>query len=469
MSESLELTCGDAAAAMGGQLLAGDPDRLLDGVSIDTRTLRGGDLYFAIRGERLDGHAFVADAWMAGAGGIVVADPSAAVRPRDGAGAVVIVGETTRALQALAREVRRRSGARVVAITGSAGKTTTKEITAALLEAQYRVFRNVGNLNNHIGLPLSLLALRARPEVAVVELGMNHAGEISTLVRIAEPDVRVWTNVAPVHAAFFPSIGAIADAKAEIFEGAGPDSVLVTNANDIHIMERVARFAGRVITFGVDVDAGVRASNVEELGLAGMRALVATPQGEITLTTPLLGHGNLANVLAATAVAQLFEVPLAAIAARVATLRPASRRGEVRQLGGGVVVIDDSYNSNPVALQRALAVLRREGQGRRRIAVLGEMRELGAAAVELHEACGRAAAEAGVDLLFTVGGDAAEALGQAAIAAGLLPDHVHHFATSEEAAAFVVRWVAPGDLVLVKGSRGTRTDLVVDRLAGELG
>lgn len=469
MPESLELTCGEAAAAMRGLLLAGDPDRPLDGVSIDTRTLRHGDWYFAIRGERLDGHAFVDDAWAAGAGGIVVEDWNAAGRPRDGAGAVVIVGDTTLALQTLARHVRRRSGARVVAITGSAGKTTTKEVTAALLEAHYRVFRNVGNLNNHIGLPLSLLALRARPEVAVVELGMNHAGEISTLVHIAEPEVRVWTNVAPVHAAFFPSIGAIADAKAEIFEGAGPDSVLVTNANDTHIMERVPRFAGRVITFGIDVEADVRASQVEELGLAGMRAHVTTPAGDVTLTTPLLGQGNLANVLAATAVAQSFDVPLAAIAARVATLRPASRRGEVRRLGGGVVVIDDSYNSNPVALQRALAVLRRAGHGRRRIAVLGEMRELGATAIELHEACGRSAAEAGVELLVTVGGAAAEALGRAAIAGGLLPERVHHFATSEEAAEQVVRWVAPGDLVLVKGSRGTRTDLVVDRLAGELG
>ena len=150
--------------------------------------------------------------------------------------------------------MRRRSGTRVVAITGSAGKTTTKEVTAALLEAHYRVFRNVGNLNNHIGLPLSLLALRARPEVAVVELGMNHAGEISTLVGIAEPDVRVWTNVAPVHAAFFASVDAIADAKAEIFEGAAAASLLVTNADDPRIMDARRRFAGRVVTFGIDVD-----------------------------------------------------------------------------------------------------------------------------------------------------------------------------------------------------------------------
>ena len=245
------------------------------------------------------------------------------------AGAVVIrVDDTTEALQDVAHEVRRRSGARVVAITGSAGKTTTKEVAAEFLSSRHRVFRNKGNLNNHIGLPLSLLELRARPEIAVVELGMNHPGEIRTLVGIAEPDVRVWTNVGDAHLGFFESADAIADAKAEILDGADADDVLVANANDARVMRRAEWFLGRVVTFGIDTDADVSAASVEHRGLAGTSAELRTPAGSATLVTPLLGLGNLSNVLAATAVAIQFDIPVSQIVeTRVTTAAgDASRR-----------------------------------------------------------------------------------------------------------------------------------------------
>jgi len=379
-----------------------------------------------------------------------------------GSAVVIEVDDTTAALQALGRAVRRASGAKVVAITGSAGKTTTKELTAQFLSARYRVIRNLGNLNNHIGLPLSLIELRHRPEIAVVELGMNHAGEIRTLVNIAEPDVRVWTNVGEAHLGFFASVDAIADAKAEILEGAGPATLLVANGDDARIRDRVARFRGRVTTFAVECDADVRATSVEDRGIDGVRAAVATPRGSFALEMPLVGRGNLLNALAATGVAIHFEVPVEAIAAAAKQVQPPAHRGDVVRLLSGVTVVDDSYNANPAAMLGALDVVR-HSTAKRKIAVLGEMLELGDASPALHARVGRAAARV-VGLLFTVGSGAADAMARAAIDAGLPSGAVRHLATSDEAADAVASMVEAGDLVLVKGSRGIRTDKVVARL-----
>ncbi|HXI31688.1 MAG TPA: UDP-N-acetylmuramoyl-tripeptide--D-alanyl-D-alanine ligase [Vicinamibacterales bacterium] len=469
---AIPLTAASVAAAAGGAVVAGDPGQAFDGVSIDTRTLRRGELFVAIRGERFDGAEFVDAAIDAGAAGVVIDGHNATAvaerRGSDGRIAVVGVNDTTIALQALARAIRRESGAKVVAITGSAGKTTTKEVTAELLHARYRVIRNRGNFNNHIGLPLSLIELRQKPEIAVVELGMNHAGEISTLVRIAEPDVRVWTNVGEAHLGFFASLDAIADAKAEILEAARPSDLLVANADDARIAARMPAFPGRVTTFGIDRDADVRADQVVDRGIEGTSARVTTPRGEVELTTPLVGRGNLANVLAATAVALEFGVPLADIARKAAALRPASHRGEIVRLAQGVTLIDDSYNANPTATKRAIEVLA-GSRASRRIAVIGEMLELGDHAEELHADVGRAAAQAGLDALIAVGGGPARALADAAITAGMPAAAVRHVATSDDAADAAAALLRAGDLVLVKGSRGIRTDRVVERLKSAWG
>jgi UDP-N-acetylmuramoyl-tripeptide--D-alanyl-D-alanine ligase len=461
------------ASVTGGAIVAGDPARTFSSVSIDTRTLAPGAVYVAIRGERFDGGDFTDAAIAAGAAGVMVARSAAAdgsakaVAERSPSTVVIEVEDTTAALQAIGQAVRRASGAKVVAITGSAGKTTTKEITAEFLGSRYRVMRNKGNFNNHIGLPLSLIALSERPEIAVVELGMNHTGEISTLVAVAEPDVRVWTNVGEAHIGFFESVDAIADAKAEILEGATASTLLVANADDARVVSRTATFAGRVVTFGTDANADVRAAAIVERGIDGMTARVTTPRGAFDLATPLVGRANLSNILAATAVAIEFDVPLDVIAAKAAALRPAAHRGEVLRLRDGITVIDDSYNANPTATRRALDVLAGSATAARRVAVLGEMRELGDHAVALHEDVGRAAAAARVDVLLTVGGVPAAAMAAAAIAAGLPSERVRHFPTSEETAEAAAALIQPGDLVLVKGSRGVRTDRVVDRLKAE--
>jgi UDP-N-acetylmuramoyl-tripeptide--D-alanyl-D-alanine ligase len=447
---------------MQGRVVAGDPAVEPTGFSIDSRAIGPGQAFFAIVAAR-DGHQFAGDAVARGAS-VVVASRDLDL-PTLAPAAVVQVVETTRALQDLGRAVRRQSAAKVVAITGSAGKTTTKETIAALLEGTFTVVKNPGNLNNHLGLPLSLLELRHGADVAVMELGMNHAGEIRVLVGLAEPDVRVWTNVGDAHIGNFGSADAIAAAKAEILEGAGRDAVFVANADDPRVMRYAAGFPGRVVTFGYAEGADVRAVDVVELGLGGMQATLKTHAAEHRLTVPLLGHGNLANVLCAIAVASELGVPLADVVIRVARLAPARRRGEVRVLGRGVTVVDDSYNSSPSALRRSLETLARERTAGRRVAVLGEMLELGDLSMALHQECGRVAAGAGLGLLVTVGGAPAEALGRTAVDAGMSAAAVRHAATSVEAADLVARLVTPGDVVLVKGSRGVKTDLVVDRLA----
>jgi UDP-N-acetylmuramoyl-tripeptide--D-alanyl-D-alanine ligase len=275
----------------------------------------------------------------------------------------------------------------------------------------------------------------------------------------------VWTNVGDAHLGFFASPDAIADAKAEILEGAGPDDLVVANADDPRIMARVRGFKGRILTFGLSAESDVHASGVQDRGLDGMAATVSAGGASAHVSTPLLGTGNLYNLLAAAAVATSLDVPLGDIAARAATLAPAAHRGELLRLPGGVTLIDDSYS--PSALRRSLETVRAASGSARKVAVLGEMLELGEHAVRLHETCGRAAAEAGLDLLIAVGGAPAERLAAAARAAGMAPDAVSYVRSSETAADLALRKVRPGDLVLVKGSHGIRTDVVVEQLKVE--
>ena len=450
---------------MNGRLVAGDDDRYVTGFSIDSRTLASGDLFFAIVATR-DGHEFAGAASRRRAAGIVVSKPVAL--GDDNESFVVEVPDTTKALQDLARYVRRESGAKVVAITGSAGKTTTKDTIAEFIGAKYRVVKNTGNLNNHLGLPLSLLELRHGADVAVMELGMNHAGEIRTLVGVATPEVRVWTNVGEAHIGHFGSTGAIADAKGEILEDATPDTLLVANADDPLVMARVPAFAGRIVTFGTSERADVRAVDVEDLGLDGSRARLVTAAGQRQLAVPLLGRGHLMNVLAATATALELGVDLDTIVDAAAKLKPSSKRGAILKLPKGVTVIDDSYNSSPSALRRSLEVIA-HSWATRRIAVVGEMLELGELSTPLHQECGRTAAASRLWRLVTIGGDPARALGAAAIDAGMPRPSVIHFDSSIAAAPAVSAMVTSGDVVLVKGSRGTRTDLVVERLTAVFG
>jgi UDP-N-acetylmuramoyl-tripeptide--D-alanyl-D-alanine ligase len=465
-SSPVPLTAGQVAEAAGGRLREGRPEARIGGFSTDSRRIAPGQLFIALGGDRFDGARFATASLEAGACGVLV-PPGTVVGTGRGEAVVIEADDTLLALQRLARFVRRASGARVVAITGSAGKTSTKEAAATFLAARYRVYRNAGNLNNHIGLPLSLLDLAERPEVAVVELGMNHAGEIRRLVELAEPEVRVWTNLGDAHLGHFASVDALAAAKAELLEGAGPDTRFIANFDDPRVMAHAAGFAGSTTTFGLGAGANVRAVEVSARGLAGTSARLETPVGQARLLVPMPGRGPLMNVLAATAIALVFEVPLGAIVERAATLTSAPRRGEVVALGKGLTLVDDSYNSSPSALALALDALVAATPTGRRVAVLGEMRELGDLSVALHEESGRRVAASGVDVLVAVGGVPARALADAAVAAGMPAARVSRFETSEQAGPAVAALLRPGDVVLVKGSRGTRTDIVADRVKAE--
>ncbi|MFY9609571.1 MAG: UDP-N-acetylmuramoyl-tripeptide--D-alanyl-D-alanine ligase, partial [Blastocatellia bacterium] len=443
------------------------------GYSIDSRATRAGDLFFAIKGENYDGHRFVEDALRRGALGAVVTSEFLASTSIDyiGAGAWLLpVADTLEALQAIAASIRRSWRGREVAITGSAGKTSTKELTASALARIGRVNKTTGNLNNEYGLPLSILKMESDGshatdfDYAVLEMGMNHKGEIARLARIAPPDVGVVINVAPVHLEFFSSIEEIADAKAELVLGIKSSGVVVLNADD----DLVARMKGlrtdiRVITFGIDREADVRARRLEDQGLGGTRFALETPRGQVNVTLPLAGRHQVYNALAAAAVADLYETPFEAIAAAFGEASSPKMRGEVLRFASGVTLVDDSYNSNPRAFVEMVGTIATARGFKRRIVVAGEMLELGETGAELHRATGRRVAELGIDLLIGIRGLASELI-DGAREAGMSAESAVFCETPQEAAEIVAREARPGDLMLVKGSRGVMTEGVVERM-----
>ncbi len=453
------LRLDDIARTTGGTILQGSPALAFDRFGIDSRLAAAGELFFAVPGTR-DGHDFVLAAAAAGAAGAVVARPVPGAPPGFG---LVLVPDTVAALQTLAREVLRRRPVKVVGITGSVGKTTTKEFTAALLAPRFRVLKSEGNFNNHLGLALSLLRLGPDHDAAVLEMGMSAPGEIRLLTRIAPPDVAVVTNVSPVHLQFFRSLDEIALAKKEILDGAGPGATAVLNADDPLVVRIAAGFAGRRLTFGRNPGADIRAEAVTPKGYAGFEIDLRYGEERGRIRFPFVNEAAVADFLAAAAVAHALGLRLDEIAPAAESLRPAAGRGLLVEAPGGVRIYDDSYNSNPRALEAALRSLAALPAGRK-VAVLADMLELGAGEREFHRAAGEAVARGGWDVLVAVGPLAA-LIAEGAVAAGLDPAAVHRFPGSGAAAAAVADIVRDGDLVLVKGSRGMKTEAIVAALA----
>ena len=449
----MKLQLRDIAQWMGADLRTpeGDPsEQPATGYSIDTRTVAPGDLFFAVRGERFDAHAFVPAALERGARAAVVSRSKAA----DFLGvahthALLLVDDPLVALQTLATAVRRHWNKRVVAVTGSAGKTTTKEAVAEILSARLNVLRSHGNLNNEFGMPLQLLKLEPEHEIAVVEMGMSHTGEIAALGRIAHPDWGVITNVGSAHAQNFSDGAAgIARAKYELVQSLPASGVAFLNCDDPYVGQFGRDFHGRSIYFGVGPCADPRASDVEELGAEGVRFQVTAGEEKASVTLALLGRHNVWNAMAAIAVGLEAGIPLAACAAAAGRLRPPDKRGEVLQIAGATV-INDCYNSNPEALKSMIATLAAM-PAKRRILIAGEMLELGKDAASLHAGCGTAAAEKGIDLIIGVRGNAQHIV-DAARKAGAL---ALFLASPLEAGEWLKAELRQGDAVVLKASRG---------------
>ena len=433
-------------------------DELAQGYSIDSRTVKAGELFFAVKGERLDGHDFVTAALEKGVAAAVVRKDQLDRYPNKSR--LLAVDDTLVALQTLATAVRKVWGKPLVGVTGSAGKTTTKEAVAHVLSTHWHVLKSEGNFNNHFGLPLMLLKLEPGHDVAVIEMGMSHAGEIRALAKIAQPEIGVVTNVAPVHLEFFDSIAGIARAKYELIESLPATGIAVLNADDEYVSQFGRGFKGKVITYGTKATADVRAENAQTCGTEGSEFDVVLACGPEAAREharlPLVGDHNILNALAAVAVGLARGLKPSEAVAALATLAPPDKRGQVLQLGN-ITVINDCYNSNPKALHAMVDALAAMKAGRR-IVVAGEMLELGPAGELMHRAAGQHIAEKKIDVLLGVRG-LAQAMVAGAQQAGT---HAEFVTTPEEAGEWLARETRDGDVVLLKASRGVKLEKALE-------
>jgi UDP-N-acetylmuramoyl-tripeptide--D-alanyl-D-alanine ligase len=456
-------TVEEVARAVGGRIAAGDPEAVIDGAAIDSRAVRGGEVFFAFGGAHTDGHRFVPDALARGAVAAIVQEDLSST-----SGALIRVDDTFQALHDLARFARTRTPERLVGITGSAGKTTTKELLAAILASRFRTHWTPGNLNNLYGFPLSLLNVPDGTQWMVAEMGMSTPGELHQLSLLGRPDAAVFTVVRPVHLEFFGTLQAIAEAKSEILAGLSADGFIVANADDPEVTRISLRHGARVVWYGLGAEhAEVRGRHIvpEPSGAVGSRFELTAGGGDriqaVEVRLPLHGLYNVENCVAAAACAWALGLSLDEIAAAMAGVKPASMRGVVHRTEAGFLLIDDSYNSNPDAVGKALESAA-AFPAERRIAVLGDMLELGPEGPRFHREAGERAAELGFAPVIGVGELSRDLVAGAGPGALWLPD-------AEAAAEWASGQIRRGDVVLVKGSRSVKLDRVVRRLLGESG
>ena len=432
-----------------GAAVVGDAATVVTGVATDSRAVRPGHLFVALPGERVDGHEFVPDAAGAGAAAALVG------RPIGFPIAQLVVGDPLAALQAIAAGERAAAAWRLAGVTGSLGKTTTKDFLAALLGTTFPVGATAGSRNSQAGFPAEVCNQRDDIDWMVAELGMSRAGELDRLGRVARPDALVYTVIAPVHIEFFASIEGIAEAKAELIPHLAPDGVLVLNLADRRVAALAPRFGGRVLGYGAPGRSDLWIEGYVSRGLRGSAFRLRGADRAVEVEWTIAGRHQADNLLAAACCAMALGVPPHRVGPCAAALRPARHRGEVHDLGGRVTVVDDSYNASPQAVLRMLDLLA-ETEGRK-VAVLGEMLELGEGSMSYHRDVGERAG-AVCDLVVTVGGEPAAALARAAHAVS------HHVSAAAAAARLLPALLRAGDVVLVKGSRGIGLDRVVDAL-----
>ena len=431
-----------------------DREAVAQGYSIDSRTIQPGQLFFAVKGERMDGHDFVGQALEKGATAAVIRKDQFTrytVKTR-----LMTVDDTLSGLQTVASAVRRLWGKPLIGVTGSTGKTTTKEAIAQVLSTRFRVLKSEGNFNNHFGLPLTLLKIEPEHDLAVIELGMSHAGEIAALARIAQPEIGVVTNVAPVHLEFFDSVAGIARAKYELVEALPASGTAVLSADDEYVSQFGRDFRGKVVLYGLRASADVRAESIQSQGSEGSTFDVVVGGCREKAVLHLLGTHNIYNALAAVAVGLERGLSPSEAVAALSSLVPADKRGQVVKLGN-ITIINDCYNCNPKALEamvEALAAM----PAKRRIVVTGAMLELGPAGDDLHRQAGEHIAKNKIDVLLGVRGQAQQTV-EAARQSGMRAEFV---ATPEEAGEWLARETRDGDVVLLKASRGVELERALE-------
>jgi len=464
---SVPFTARQAAAWTGGEVVRGDAETRFTGACIDTRTVTSGQLFIAIVGPNHDAHGFLAQAATAGASGLLVERGRAPHGDLAPDLPIIAVNDTTRALGSLARGHRAAFDGPLIAITGSNGKTTTKEMCAAILSVAGPCLKNAGNLNNQFGLPLTLLRRESEHRTVVVELGMNHRGEIAALVDIARPSVGVITNVGTAHIEHLGSTDEIALEKGDLVAGLADDATAVLNADDPLVAAQATRTAARVMFYGTGSLAEVRAENATEVGNRGYAFDLVTPSGRERAQVAGLGATAWKNALAAASGALAAGVPLSEIVTGLARYRPVVGRLAPIALPTGAELIDDTYNANPQSMAVALQLLAERAPGGRRIAVIGDMGELGDTAHGAHRDAGRQVAGLGIDFLFTLG-LRADDVADGAVSAGMPSERVCVCRDHEEVATRVNAIVRADDCVLVKGSRAMKMERIVELLTARV-
>lgn len=442
----------------------GEPSQKFKGVSIDSRTLKPGELFFCIQGDRFDGHKFLNDAVEKKAAGVVISDrekiTGSLLQHTDLF--AVIVPDTTHALQELAGYHRNRFTPHMIGVTGTNGKSTTKEMIASVLKMRYPTLKTEGNLNNHIGLPLTLLGLKPSHEAAVVEMGMSAAGEIKRLAEIAKPRIGVITNISQAHMLQLKTLKDIQAAKGELFQSLSEESTAVVNADDPLVYELAEKLRAGVITFGINNEANVRATDIRANEDAGYDFTLNVWDKAIAVHLPFLGRFNIYNALAAAAVGHALDISLEEIKTGLGVKHKLSQRGEAVRYGN-IEVLNDTYNANPQSMREAMQTLKEYPTEGRKFLVIGDMLELGEGEQSAHQQLGNEAAGYGFDYLITVG-ELAGLAGNAAVESGMAKDRVHCFDIHRAAAEFLKTAIQPGDCLLFKGSRGSHMETVLEGL-----
>ncbi len=465
---SPQLTLKEVIMATGATVLAGGQDTVFHGVCTDSRQLKGGNLFVALKGDNFDGHDFAQKALELGAAGIMISDAVKADWKGAGSAAVIKVADTLTALGDLAHYWRSRFFVPVIGLTGSSGKTTTKEIMASIISRQKNVLKTEGNLNNLIGLPQTIFRFNDDHEAAILEMGTNMPGEIKRLTQIAAPDIGLITNIGPAHLAGLISIEGVRKEKGDLFAYMDKNGTAVFNLDDENIRIISDGWKGRRVTFSMTSDADVRLAKMEKSNARGMSLKLIIAGKEHKVEMKIAGTHNVYNALAAAATALALQIDVENIIAGLGAFTPVGGRMQVIRLKKGAYLIDDSYNANPASMREALMTLKDLKNGHSSYAFLGDMLELGDAAEEMHRKIGMLAAVTGVNKLF-LQGDFAKATAAGAVEGGMPADKIVFLSAPEEGVLYLKQNLKKGDWVLVKGSRRMKMERISARICGDFG